>query len=50
VLTNALCWRIYKVTFTKPIDHEFVVNIDFGNLNPKNSKDIESLYLLCKEG
>lgn len=50
VLTNALCWRIYKVTFTKPIDHELVIDIDFGSLNPKNSRDIDALYLFCKEG
>ena len=50
VLTNAVCWRVYKVTFGKPINQELVVDIDFGALNPKNAKDLESLYLFCKEG
>ncbi len=50
VLTNALSWRVYKVTFAKPIDQELVIEIDFSALNPKNAKDIESLYLFCKEG
>lgn len=50
VLTNAMTWRIYKVTFAKPIDHELVIEINFCELNPKNAKDLESLYLFCKEG
>lgn len=50
VLTNGSYWRFYKVTFTKPIAHELVVDIDFCSLNPKSPKDIEALYLFCKEG
>jgi hypothetical protein len=50
VLTNAISWRVYKVTFAKPIGQELVIDIDFCSLNPKNAKDIESLYLFCKEG
>jgi hypothetical protein len=50
VLTNGLSWRVYKVTFSKPIDQELVIEIDFANLSPKNAKDIESQFLFCKEG
>jgi hypothetical protein len=50
VLTNGIYRRFYKVAYTKPIDHELVVDIDFCKLNPKSTKDIESLYLFCKEG
>lgn len=50
ILANAAVWRVYKVTFAKPIDAELVIDIDFASLNPKNEKDIESLYLLAKEG
>jgi len=50
VLTNGINWRVYKVVFSKPIDNELVFEFDFLALNPKNSKDIESLYLCCKEG
>ncbi len=50
VLTNGIHWRIYSVTFAKPIDQELVVDIDFCTVNPKNSTDLESLYLFCKEG
>jgi hypothetical protein len=50
VLTNGLLWRAYKVSFAKPIDHELVVELDLGSLNPRNQSHIELLYLLAKEG
>jgi hypothetical protein len=49
-LTNGMYWRFYKVTFTKPIGHELVVDIDISSLNAKSSKDTEALFLFCKEG
>ncbi|WP_197489050.1 type I restriction enzyme HsdR N-terminal domain-containing protein [Planctomyces sp. SH-PL14] len=50
LLTNGVEWRIYKLTFAKPIDAELVVSIDFCGLNAKSDKDIEALYLFAKEG
>ena len=50
VLTNGVCWRVYKVIFAKPIDQELVIEINFCALDPKNPADLESLYLWCKEG
>ncbi|MFN2455062.1 MAG: restriction endonuclease subunit R [Pyrinomonadaceae bacterium] len=50
ILTNAEIWRIYKVTFAKPIDHELVLEINFSQLNSKKSSDIELLYNLTREG
>ena len=50
ILTNAEIWRIYKVTFAKPIDSELIVEIKFSELNPKKSSDIELLYNLSREG
>ena len=44
VLTNGGIWKIYKVAFTKPIGQELVYEIDFLNLNPKNSNHLESLF------
>src|ERR1051325_4166378 len=49
ILTNAEFWRIYKVTFAKPIDSELVLEINFSQLNPKKSSDIELIYHLTKE-
>jgi len=50
VLTNGLKWQVYKLTFSKPIDKELVVSFDVEVFNIRSVKDIESLYLLCKEG
>jgi hypothetical protein len=50
VLTNGITWRVYKVTFAKPIDQELVFEFDFTALNPKAASDQELIYLLCKEG
>lgn len=50
ILTNAAHWRVYNVTFAKPIDQELVIDVEFCALNSRNPQDVESLYLLCKEG
>ena len=50
LLTNGICWRVYRLTFSKPIDHELVVDIDFSTLNPRSENDLELIYLWCKEG
>lgn len=49
VLTNAVHWCIYSVTFGQPIGHELVKEFDFTTLNPKSDADLESLYLFTKE-
>ena len=50
ILTNGEIWRIYKVTFAKPILSELVLEINFSNLNPKKLSDIEVLFNLSREG
>ena len=50
ILTNGNLWKVYKLIFSKPIDKELVVEIDFLQINSRLEKDIEKLYLLCKEG
>jgi len=50
LLTNAEIWRIYKVTFAKPIASEVVLEINFSELSSKKSSDIELLYNLSREG
>lgn len=49
-LTNGITWRVYKVTFAKPIDFEVVVEFDLLSLNPRSADTIETLALLAKEG
>lgn len=49
VLTNGILWRVYKVIFSKPVDHELVIEINFLALNHHNSADLETLFLYTKE-
>jgi predicted type IV restriction endonuclease len=49
-LTNGVVWRIYKVAFSKPIEHELVVEIDILTMNGRDSGHIEVLGLVAKEG
>lgn len=50
LLTNGIRWCIYHVFFTKPINQELVVDIDFLAISSKSDADLESVYLWCKEG
>jgi len=49
-LTNACSWKIYKVNFTKPVCQELVLDFDLLSLNPKKAEDLDSLFLMAKEG
>ena len=50
LLTNGEIWRVYKVTFAKPIVSDVVLEINFSELSPKKSSDIELIYNLTREG
>jgi hypothetical protein len=50
VLTNGLKWRVYKISFSKPIEQELVLEINLCDLNGRKEADIEIVWLLCKEG
>lgn len=50
ILTTGLVWQVYKVTFQKPIDYEMILSFNLLELNPKDERALESLYLLSKEG
>jgi predicted type IV restriction endonuclease len=50
ILTNGIHWKVFKVIFQKPIDQELVLDFSLTDLNPKNTSDIENLFLLAKEG
>ena len=43
LLTNGIRWCVYHVFFTRPIQTELVVDIDFSTLNPKSDSDLETL-------
>jgi hypothetical protein len=50
LLTTGIRWCVYRVHFTKPIQHDLVVDIDFLKMTPRSNDDLEVLYLWCKEG
>ncbi len=50
LLTNGIAWKVYRIQFTKPIDQELVVDLDFSMLSHRSERDLELLYLWCKEG
>lgn len=50
ILTNGTDWHIYRICFTKPINKELIYEFDFTKLNVKNTRDLEMLYSISKEG
>ena len=49
-LTNGINWRVYKVTFGKPIAHETDVEFDLLAMSHRDASHVELLGLLAKEG
>jgi predicted type IV restriction endonuclease len=50
LLTNAEIWMLYKIKFGKPIDKELVSEFNLLNINPKVDKELESLFVISKDG
>lgn len=50
VLTNGSQWKVYNVLFTKPVGQDLVLDLDILTLSAKRPDDIQSLFLLAKEG
>lgn len=50
ILTNGSTWRIYKILFTKPIQHIPVIQFEFLQIRSKSTEDLELLYMISKEG
>ncbi len=49
-LTNSIEWRLYKIKFGKPIEHELVTAFSIATINPKNEDDLKKMFLLAREG
>jgi len=49
ILTNGIEWKVYKITFGRPINLELVYEFDFTKINVKKQGDLELLYYLTKE-
>ena len=50
VLTNAVEWRLHRIKFGQPIDHEEVSSFSFLDVSTKNEEDLRKMFLLCREG
>ena len=50
VLTNAVTWEIYKISFDRPVQYELICAIDMREVSPRRQDDQEKLFLLCREG
>ena len=50
VLTNSIEWRLHRIKFGQPIDHEEVSSFNLLAVSPKNEEDLRKIFLLCREG
>ncbi len=50
VLTNGKTWQVYKLRFEKPISAKLIFQFNFIDLNARKQEDLETLFILCKEG
>ena len=48
-LTNGVNWKVFRVSFGKPIDKELVVDLNLPVLSGKNEDDVAKLFLLSRE-
>lgn len=49
-LTNGEAWRVYKVTFDKPIDAELVLEFFISKLDHRAESTMETLFMVSREG
>lgn len=50
VLTNGVTWRLYVVSFGKPIDKKLVFELDVSTVNLKDEQHLDRMFALTKEG
>lgn len=50
ILTNAVEWRVFRLRFAQPIEHEEVTGFKLADLSPRKEDDLGKLLLLAKEG
>ncbi len=48
-LTSGVVWRVFRVSFGKPIDKDLVLDISLLELSPKDDEHIARLFLLTRE-
>jgi hypothetical protein len=50
ILTNAVEWRVFRLRFSQPIEHEEVTSFKLAELSARKEDDLAKLLLLAKEG
>lgn len=50
ILTNGQFWKVFSVSFSKPISADLVLELDVLSLAPNDEDAQEDLFLLSKEG
>lgn len=50
ILTNGQYWKVFSVSFSKPISADLVLDLDILALQPNDEDAHEDLFLLSKEG
>jgi hypothetical protein len=49
ILTNGSSWKVFKISFDKPIDYNLIYEFDMLSLNPKKTNELDLLYYISKE-
>ena len=49
VLTNGEKWKVYRIIFSKPVEHELVYEFNIHDLKTNNNEHLSYLYMLSKE-
>jgi hypothetical protein len=50
ILTNGIEWRVNRIKFGQPVDHEEVAVIRIPEINPRKDDDLARLFLIAREG
>lgn len=50
ILTSGKIWEIYRIRFRQPVSTELLTSFNFLDINPRSDSDLQTLFLLCKEG
>jgi len=50
ILTNAVEWRLVKISVANQISHEVVASVSLLDVNVRKAEDLELLYLFAREG
>jgi hypothetical protein len=49
VLTNGIAWRVYRVSFSKPIDKELVYEMNLLEMSSRYQQHLDYLHMLTRE-